>query len=120
LAWAAVRVAVARHAGTTRIVQTVHGPVTVQAGKDLTRVATVIGTGGPLAYGTTPADVLDAALYDPADRTSLRPEAPGLFVDADYVLYAAGLLSAVAPVAAVRLARASLRPVDRNSARTAP
>ena len=53
LAWTAVRIAVARHAGTTEIVQTVHGPVTMQRGKDLTGVKCVIGTGGPLAHGAT-------------------------------------------------------------------
>ena len=46
LAEAAVGIAVARHAGTVSIVQTVTGPVSMQTGKDLSAVETLIGTGG--------------------------------------------------------------------------
>jgi uncharacterized protein (TIGR01319 family) len=116
LAWTAVGIAVARHAGTSEIVQTVHGPVTMQRGKDLSAVTTVIGTGGPLAHGATPATVLRAALADPAEPFSLRPLKPTLFIDADYLLYASGLLSAIAPDAAFALARASLRPLKERDA----
>lgn len=114
LAHGAVRVAVARHAGTTRVMQTVNGPVLVQSGKDLSDVATVIGTGGPLAHGGTPADVLRAALADPAEPMSLRPKRPALYVDTDYLLYAAGLLAEVDPDAGFALASASLRPVENE------
>ena len=116
LAWTAVRIAVARHAGTAEIVQTVHGPVTMQRGKDLSGVKSVIGTGGPLAHGATPGSVLKAALADPADPFSLRPTTPALFVDADYLLYASGLLSAAEPEAAFALALGSLRPLEERDA----
>ncbi len=116
LAWTAVGIAVARHAGTSEIVQTVHGPVTMQRGKDLSAVTTVIGTGGPLAHGATPASVLRAALADPAAPFSLRPIRPTLYIDADYLLYASGLLSALEPDAAFALARASLRPLQERDA----
>ena len=111
LAWAAVRIAVERHAGSAEIVQTVQGPVVVQTGKDLSALKTVIGTGGPLAHGATPSSVLEAACADPALPTSLRPAAPRLLVDGDYMLYAAGLLAEVEPRAAFALAAGSLRPV---------
>jgi uncharacterized protein (TIGR01319 family) len=116
LAWTAVRIAVARHAGTAEVVQTVHGPVIMQRGKDLSAVKTVIGTGGPLAHGATPAAVLHAALANPADPFSLRPTAPALFIDADYLLYASGLLAEVEPEAAFALALASLRPLEERKA----
>jgi uncharacterized protein (TIGR01319 family) len=116
LAWTAVRLAVARHAGTTEIVQTAHGPVTMQRGKDLSGVKTVIGTGGPLAHGATPASVLKAALADPADPFSLRPVAPALFIDSDYLLYASGLLAEMEPEAAFALALGSLRPLHERHA----
>ena len=116
LAWTAVSIAVARHAGTSEIVQTVHGPVTMQRGKDLSAVTTVIGTGGPLAHGATPASVLRAALADPDKPFSLRPLNPTLYIDADYLLYASGLLSALEPDAAFALARASLRPLQERDA----
>lgn len=111
LAWAAVRIAVERHAGTAKTMQTVQGPVVVQTGKDLTALATVIGTGGPLAHGATPATVLEAARADPAQPFSLRPAAPRLLVDGDYMLYAAGLLAAIEPEAAFALALGSLKPI---------
>jgi uncharacterized protein (TIGR01319 family) len=115
LAWAAVRIAVERHAGSAEIVQTVQGPVVVQTGKDLSALKTVIGTGGPLARGATPASVLEAACADPARPTSLRPAAPRLLVDGDYMLYAAGLLAGVEPETAFALASGSLRPVGTET-----
>ncbi len=114
LAWAAVRLAVERHVGTVKIVQTVQGPVMVQTGKDLTAVANVIGTGGPLAHGTTPATVLQAAVADGKDASSLQPVAPRLLVDRGYLLYAAGLLAAVEPELAFNLAMQSLQRVDNE------
>lgn len=116
LAWAAVRVAVERHAGTSRIVQTAHGPVVAQTGKDLSGLTTVIGTGGPLAHGATPASVLDAARADPSQPFSLRPLSPRLYIDADYVLYAAGLLAQAEPDTAFALAQRSLRSLDNEAA----
>lgn len=116
LAWSAVRIAVARHAGTSEIVQTVHGPVTMQRGKDLSGIKTVIGTGGPLAHGATPASVLEASLADPSDPFSLRPTSPTLYIDADYLLYASGLLAAIEPDAAFALALGSLRPLQERDA----
>ena len=41
-----MRVAVTRHCGTVQTVYTTTGPVTVQRGKDLSRIDAVIGTGG--------------------------------------------------------------------------
>lgn len=114
LAWAAVRLAVRRHVGHVKVVQTVQGPVVVQQGKDLTGVANVIGTGGPLAHGTTPASVLQAAIADPKDPSCLQPIAPRLLIDADYLIYAAGLLASVEPECAFNLAMRSLRPADRE------
>jgi uncharacterized protein (TIGR01319 family) len=115
LAWAAVRLAVRRHVGSLKIVHTVQGPVMVQTGKDLTAVTTVIGTGGPLAHGTTPASVLQAAVADDRDAASLQPTAPRLLVDRDYLLYAAGLLAAVEPELAFNLATQSLQRVDNEA-----
>lgn len=114
LAWVAVRIAVARHAGTTKVVQTVTGPVTVQEGKDLGNVDTVIGTGGILAYGVAPATILNAALADPAEPMSLRPKTPRLMIDADYMLYSAGLLGQVAPEVAFALAQKSLKQLQNE------
>jgi len=101
LAAAALRLAVTRHAGTLAIVQTVSGPATIQTGKDLSNIATLIGTGGVLAMGEGAMDVLAAGLADPATPHLLKPKNPALVLDSDYVLYAVGLLAAVAPEAAL-------------------
>lgn len=112
LARAAVRIAVQRHCGTTAIVHTVTGPVTVQHGKDLSRVATVIGTGGALVASPDPRAVLRTALADPAEPFALRPRAPRLLLDREYLLYACGLLQSVEPHAAFELALANLAELD--------
>jgi uncharacterized protein (TIGR01319 family) len=104
LARAAIAVAMKRHAGTIRIAHTANGPVTVQEGKDLTGVAVLIGTGGALAHAPAPAGILAAALSDGNDRTSLRPAAPAIYLDHDYLLYAVGLLAQVEPDAAFAMA----------------
>ena len=112
LAEAAVGIAVARHAGTVSIVQTVSGPVSMQSGKDLGEVATVIGTGGVLAHGDEPAAALSQALADPAEPGSLRPKNPDLRLDGDYLLFACGLLAGVEPEAALTLGLAHMHPVN--------
>ena len=114
LAQAAVGIALGRHAGTTEIVHTASGPVTVQHGKDLSGVDTVIGTGGVLAHGSAPEEVLSAALADGADPFSLRPARPRLMVDKSYVLFACGLLGAVEPQVALALGLANLQPLQKE------
>ena len=108
---ASVGIAVARHAGTVSIVQTVTGPVSMQTGKDLGSVTTVIGTGGVLAHGADPAAALAHALADPAKPQSLRPKDPELRLDGDYLLFACGLLAGVEPEAALTLGLAHMHPV---------
>ncbi len=104
MARAAIAIAMKRHAGSIRIAQTATGPVTVQQGKDLTRVAVLIGTGGALAHAADPTGILAAALGDDSDKASLRPRAPAMYVDRDYLLYAVGLLAEVEPDAAFAMA----------------
>jgi len=115
LARAAVRIAMARHCGTTQVVQTVHGPVTVQEGKDLSGVRALIGTGGVFAHGEAPGALLDSALADPAQPFSLRPRAPRRLVDSHYILYACGLLAQAEPAAALELALKHLAEVPEEA-----
>jgi len=112
---AAVRHAVIRHCGVVRTVYSVTGPVVVQQGKDLSDVVAVIGTGGALVHGADPRSALEAALADPNDPCSLRPKAPKLLLDRHYLLYACGLLASVEPKAALELALANLKSIDRTS-----
>ena len=115
LARAAVRAAIKRHAGTIETMHTANGPVSVQRGKDLSHIAVLIGTGGALAHNDRPAFILEGGLADPADPLSLGPRNPRLMVDDGYMLFAIGLLSAVAPAEAIRLAQAQLKTVEAEN-----
>lgn len=115
LAGAAVRIAVARHAGRLETLYTPAGPARVQHGKSLSDVAAVIGTGGVLAHGADPADLLRGALADPSDPLSLRPKAPALLLDKDYLLFACGLLAEHAPAVALALGRKYLVRLEGGS-----
>jgi uncharacterized protein (TIGR01319 family) len=107
-----VNIAVRRHCGTVETVYTATGPVLVQHGKNLTRVDAVIGTGGPLAASPDPRAVLRMALADPAEPFALKPRAPKLMLDRDYLLYACGLLQSVEPQTALELALNHLVSLD--------
>lgn len=114
LAIAAITIAVQRHCGTTEVVYTVNGPATIQQGKDLTAVDTVIGTGGVLVFGADPYALLRGAVADPGSPQSLRPRDPRLLLDREYILYACGLLSAVEPKAALEVALKHLQTLPRS------
>ena len=109
LARAAARMAMQRHAGT---IQTTYGPegrVFIQYGKDLRDIKSVIGTGGPLIFGTNPEKILKETTYSQTDPFSLRPKAPDLYLDERYLLYAIGLMSEVEPDKAIRIAKKYIR-----------
>jgi uncharacterized protein (TIGR01319 family) len=108
--------AVTRHCGTVETIYTVVGPVSVQHGKDLSMVGTVIGTGGALVHSRDPRAVLAMALAEPSAPQSLRPKRPKLLLDRGYLLYACGLLGTVDPPAALGLALANLQPLDAAQA----
>jgi uncharacterized protein (TIGR01319 family) len=109
----AIEIAVRRHAGTIETVYTTMGPATVQHGKDLSRIEIVVATGGaPIHLGEHKL-LLEAMRSAPADPLSLRPRAPQLYIDRDYLLYAIGLLASVEPQAALALARRSIVPAGR-------
>jgi len=109
----AIEIAVRRHAGTIETVYTTMGPATVQHGKDLSRIEIVVATGGaPVHLGEHDA-LLEAMRSAPSDPHSLRPAAPRLYIDRDYLLFAIGLLASVEPQAALALARHSIMPADR-------
>jgi uncharacterized protein (TIGR01319 family) len=115
LAQAAVARAMMRHAGRIEIKQSVSGPVTVQYGKDLTQIETVIGTGGVLVHGGMPEHILGAVLYNADAPHALRPKKPKLLIDSAYALYAVGLLATVAPDAALRFAHRNIAAATESS-----
>jgi uncharacterized protein (TIGR01319 family) len=105
---------VKRHAGTVETVYTVSGPAIVQHGKDLSNVGIVIGTGGALVHSPDPAAILETALADPREPFSLRPRAPRLLLDREYILFACGLLGQVEPRQALALGLAHLAPMNEE------
>jgi hypothetical protein len=103
LAAEAVRISMARHCGRLETVYTIEGPSFVQTGKDLSEARFVIGTGGPIINSLDPAQTLKGALRGPEDIDLLKPMAPRLLVDRKYILSAMGLLSQLAPEAALKI-----------------
>ena len=104
LAKSALKVAMRRHCGSTEIVYTANGPVTALDGKDLTGIKTIIGTGGVIAHSKHAEELLTSCLYDPLEPSSMRPIAPKILIDRNYILFAAGLLSQVDANAALKMA----------------
>jgi uncharacterized protein (TIGR01319 family) len=109
LARSAARLAMERHAGTIQTVYGPEGPISVQYGKDLRGIKTVIGTGGPLIFTPSPEMVFGETVYSATNPFSLKPKAPNFFIDDHYLLYAIGLMSEVEPHKALRIAKKYLR-----------
>ena len=108
LATFAARTGIVRHCGRQRQVTLATGPVVVQEGKDLRRVHHLVGTGGSVVCSGRAAEILAAAVVS-SDPFSLMPTAPAIHVDAEYLLYAVGLLAPESPDVAVELAQLALR-----------
>ncbi|MDR1815507.1 MAG: glutamate mutase L [Clostridiales Family XIII bacterium] len=108
LAACAVDIATERHAGTLKTEFSAVGEVHIQYGKNLCPVQNVLGTGGIFKYGVRPETVLAAALFSEKAPWSLKPRAPRAYLDADYLFYAAGLLSQEHPDAALRILKKHL------------
>lgn len=104
IARAAVGTALRRHAGRSKVVVGPDGRVVERTGKDLREVDLLVGSGGVLRNGRPGVvdRVLAGSTGEVEDGWQL-PRSPRVVVDADYVLAAVGLLSAVHPEVAHRL-----------------
>ena len=100
----AVRTAVSRHVGRLEPVMTGDGEVWTQRGKDLRDVKLVIGAGGPVAFARDPRAVLQGAVGDGKDGV-LMPKSPKFALDAEYILFAVGLLARDEPDKALAIAK---------------
>jgi len=120
MAMVAVEEAVKRHVGRLEEVHLPAGFHFIQRGKDLTDVKHLIGTGGVFCYTARAREILSRALYDPQDPFYLRPKKPHLWVDRRYILWAMGLLSEIAPDAALRMMKRYLEPLGRGDQPVAP
>lgn len=102
LAAEAVKVAVARHAGRLRHLYGPTGRTTVAEGKDLSRVGTIVGTGGPLTALAEGRRILESILA-PGRGRDLYPKRARVFIDRNYIAAATGIMARRHPGAARRL-----------------
>jgi uncharacterized protein (TIGR01319 family) len=110
LAVACVHHAIRRHCGRLTITAVRNQPARIATdGPDLRSAPLLLGTGGMLVRAEGGVDILSEALGRLDDR-SLAPREPGISIDSDYVLAAAGLLADIDRTASAALMRASLRP----------
>ncbi|MEK6666857.1 MAG: methylaspartate mutase accessory protein GlmL [candidate division NC10 bacterium] len=115
LAGVAVGQAMRRHAGSVEVFYSAQGPISVVRGKDLRGVSLVLGTGGPLVFSPRREAILRQACYDPAERASLRPVDPRLYIDSEYTMFAFGLLGEVDAKMAVRMLTRYCRPIEEGT-----
>jgi len=108
----ACRTAVRRHSGKLEHVRSRVCPL-VQKGKNLSRIRTVIGTGGPIIHSGAPGRILAEAVTTEQDvkLNYMLPRSAEFFVDTDYVFYAAGILKEIDPEAALAIMKNSLKQV---------
>ena len=107
----AVRISARRHAGQIQHISSA-GIKTVQHGKNLTTVRTIIGTGGPLVFSGNGAEALRQVLRDPIkEKDILLPEKAAFYLDAEYVFFAGGLLREVDEDAALSIMKHSLQAI---------
>jgi len=106
-----VEVAMSRHAGRIDVVYGPTGEQLVQHGKDLTRVKSIIGTGGPIIFSGYQREILEHATFRKDNPAGLKPKEPEFYVDEQYIFYAVGLLSQIEPEKALNLARKYLKPI---------
>lgn len=116
LATVATGVALRRHAGRQQVRFGPDGRLVERTGKDLREVDLLVGSGGVLRHNGAACArrVLEASCGYDVDGGWLLPRSPGVVVDDDYVLAAAGLLVADHPEAARALLQRLLAPERRR------
>jgi uncharacterized protein (TIGR01319 family) len=109
LASCAAQAAMERHAGTIEPLWGPQGQYYVQQGKDLTGIEYLIGTGGIFIHHPDAGDILEKMLFSAEEPFSLRPKTPAIYTDAQYCLFAVGLLAERFPEKACRIAKKYLK-----------
>jgi uncharacterized protein (TIGR01319 family) len=100
---ACVQLGADRHAGHLAVYYTPFGTSHVQVGKDLTKVAIVIGTGGVIINNPEPEEILKGILFDETNPQVLKPQKPKFLIDNEYIMASMGLLGEEYPAVAVRM-----------------
>lgn len=112
----AAETALGRHAGMIEYIYGPSGRIAITRGKDLTAVKWLIGTGGALTRLAGGLDIL-AGLNRRENSLTLFPRGGKPVLDRNYILAAAGLMSASHPEAALALMMESLG-LDRDAIET--
>lgn len=102
-------VAISRHVGTVETVYTPLGVMYYQQGKDLSDVATIIGTGGVIVHSKDATSILKGINVNIKKPLELRPKESNYFIDQDYILSAMGLLSSVHPEIALKIMKKRIK-----------
>ena len=92
-----------RHCGRIEEVFTPMGVVYNQAGKDLTDIKYVIGTGGVIINSDNIDKILGKTTNILHNPQELRPAHPKFMVDQKYIMAAMGLLSQKEPLLALKI-----------------
>jgi uncharacterized protein (TIGR01319 family) len=110
LAQANIATSLMRHAGRAHEVCTADGLVTMQTGRDLTRVSRIIGTGGYLAntVGFNPCDGISRLGVDAQGKRILAPRGGQYYRDPDYLFPLLANIARGHPAEAVRKGLQSL------------
>lgn len=115
LARNAARLAMNRHAGYLKTVYTPMGTTSIQEGKDLTGIKTVIGTGGIIVNCHDPGYILEGVLYANQEEPNvLTPVEPEFIVDKKYLLAAIGLLAEIRPELGLQFIKKNLENLKGN------
>ncbi len=110
LATTAAQIALKRHAGYIKTIYTPMGSMSIQYGKDLTEIRSLISTGGIFAHYSNKSriKILKGSLCNHDDPFSLTPTKPRFYVDNNYIIYGIGLLSKYYPDTALRILKRNL------------
>ena len=81
----------------------------IQTGKDLSEVATIIGTGGAIIKAKEPIAILNYAISRPENINELRPHDAKYYLDYDYILSSMGLLLIEDPNSALKILKKRMK-----------
>ena len=104
----AVITAIKRHAGHLRNLYGPSGKKTLAEGKDLTKVKTIIGTGGPLTRLPNRTKILEQIPLSNKGHELLPNKEVDILIDNHYIMASLGVMSKKYPEEALKLLKDSL------------
>jgi len=106
----AIQIALNRHVGHIETHFTPVGKMNIQYGKDLTKIKTMICTGGIFCNSNKKEliEMLNRSISYKYEPFCLKPKCPNYFIDNDYILYGVGLLSNKCPDIALRILKRNI------------